>query len=1205
MVEKETSFEKIKRLITNQQNIRNVATSAHIHHGKCIGGSSRVMLADGSIQTAREIFEEVIKDGKIHEENDDHVVYTPSRQVEIFSLNKEARKIEIKPIQYAWRLKGGNTIKIALRNGFSITTTPEHKYLVYKDGLKYVQAEDLKLGDRIVCTRKVNAKTNDTIKKEILERLSEKNFYVKLEDSFAISLKDKILHYGIKNIPVKSSISHKSFYHGMWRNRYHLADLLEICRIFGIEVEEIYDHIHLIFFRAGKQRGHNSLPMKLPQDFEALFYLAGLFIGDGSGKKFIAGKEDLAKKVYSLCTDLNVKTINVSQKDRTPEVHTTRTLVEILNSLFAYPLRKKSHNVRVSDFLCRRNDTLIAKFIRGYFDTDGCVEKSRSAITISSASSQMISDLHLLLLRLGCVAIREKDNTLALSGMSAINFSQKVGFGLKEKAEKLKVLVSKVAGSTVCDTIKVGNQVMLINKKIEEYSAQELAYIEISKVESGYEDVVYDFTIDETHNFMAEGMIIHNTAFTDNLLAAAGMMATKNAGNLDEGMTTWQHADEQERLMTVDAANVSMAHEYQGKEYLINLIDTPGHVDFGGNVTRAMRAIDGTFVLVCAVEGIMPQTETVLKQALRERVKPVLFINKVDRLIKELKVTPEQMQERFMKLIAAFNNLIMQIAEPEYKEKWKVNVQDGSVAFGSARENWALSLPFMQKRGVSFKDIYKIYELEGEERKKWVWEKAPLHEVILDMAVKHLPNPVVAQKYRIPKIWKGDIDSKFGQDLLNCNRDGEAAFVITNIIIEPKSGKEIAAGRLYSGTIVNGMEAYANNAKKKARVQQVLVYNGIKPEQMETVPAGNVLAITGLNADVGDTITLTPQAPFEEIKHIFQPVITKSIEVTKSADLPKLIEVLRKVGKEDPSIKIEINEETGENLLSGMGELHLEIIEGRIKNEKGLEVKTGAPIVVYRESLTKDSGKVEVRTPNGHNILWVSMEPLEDEVYNAIERGEIPEVRLKKKPEEVWKKLSELGISNDEARQYKEIYKGNVFEDKTRGVVLIGEVIDSIMDGWKLVVEGGPLAKEPLMKTKFVLHDIKIHVDNVHRGPAQIYPAVRLGTHECMKKGGAAILEPVQTHLIEAPIDFMGTVTQLVGSKRGVLIDVQQEGIDTHIKAKIPVAEMIGWSNDLRSSTEGRGISSLMDQNFQKLPAELQLEVIRKIRQRKGLAENQ
>src|SRR3989338_5958110 len=248
------------------------------------------------------------------------------------------------------------------------------------------------------------------------------------------------------------------------------------------------------------------------------------------------------------------------------------------------------------------------------------------------------------------------------------------------------------------------------------------------------------------------------TAFTDNLLAAAGMMATKNAGDLEEGMTTWQHSDEQERLMTVDAANVSMAHEYLGEEYLINLIDTPGHVDFGGNVTRAMRAIDGTFVLICAVEGIMPQTETVLRQALRERVKPVLFINKVDRLIKEVKLTPEDMQNRFVKLINDFNLLIEQIAEPEFKNKWKVNVSDGSVAFGSARDNWALSVPFMQKKGIGFKDIIKLYDMSEEERNKWVWEKAPLNEVILDMAIKHLPNPVDAQKYRIPKIWHGDLE---------------------------------------------------------------------------------------------------------------------------------------------------------------------------------------------------------------------------------------------------------------------------------------------------------------------------------------------------------------------------------------------------------------------------------------------------------------
>ncbi len=695
------------------------------------------------------------------------------------------------------------------------------------------------------------------------------------------------------------------------------------------------------------------------------------------------------------------------------------------------------------------------------------------------------------------------------------------------------------------------------------------------------------------------------TAFTDVLLAAAGLMSSKAAGDLEEGMTTWQHADEQERLMTVDAANVSMAHEFLGQEYLINLIDTPGHVDFGGNVTRAMRAIDGTFVLVCAVEGIMPQTETVLKQALRERVKPVLFINKVDRLIKELKLTPEQMQERFVKLIGEFNSLIMQIAEPEFKEKWKVNVQDGSVAFGSARENWALSIPFMKKGNVSFKDVIKLYEMNEEDRKKWVWKNAPLFEVVLDMAVKHLPNPLEAQKYRIPKIWKGDLDSKFGQDLLACSKTGEVAFVITKIVIDSRSGKEISAGRLYSGIIVNGSEIYSNLKKKKYRIQQVLVYNGIKPEQMESVPAGNVLAISGLNCDVGDTITINEQIPFEEIKHIFQPVITKSIEVLRSSDLPKLIEVLRKVAKEDPSIKVEINEETGENLMSGMGELHLEIIEGRIKSEKGLEVKMGSPIVVYRESLAKKSPEVEVRTPNGHNIFFLSMEPLEDEVYNAIERSDLPEMRLRKKAEEIWKKLSSYGISNEEARQYQEIYKGNVFQDRTRGIVLLPEVIESIIDGWRLVVDGGPLSKEPLMKTKFVLHDAKLHVDHMHRGPAQIYPAIRLGMYDAMRKGGAIILEPIQTHLIEVPVEFMGAVTTLIGSKRGVLIDVRQEGNDTFIKAKIPVAEMIGWSNDLRSATEGRGMSSLMDQEFQKMPLELQSDVIRKIRQRKGLSENQ
>jgi len=695
------------------------------------------------------------------------------------------------------------------------------------------------------------------------------------------------------------------------------------------------------------------------------------------------------------------------------------------------------------------------------------------------------------------------------------------------------------------------------------------------------------------------------TALTDNLLAASGYMAAKNAGNLDEGMATWQHSDEQERLMTVDAANVSMVHNFEGEEYLINLIDTPGHVDFGGNVTRAMRAIDGTIVLVCAVEGIMPQTETVIKQALKERVQPVLFINKVDRLIKEMKLTPESMQERFKKIINEFNDLIVKVAEPEFKEKWLVNINDGSVAFGSAKENWALSVPFMIKRKITFKDIFTLVEMNDADRKEWVWKNAPLYEVLLDMAVKHLPNPLNAQKYRIPKIWKGDLDSEFGKDLLTCNPKGKVGFVITRIVVDPRSGKEISAGRLFSGTIRNGMDVHLNLANKEQKVQQVFIYNGVKPEQIDEIGPGNVLAISGVTGEAGETVTEAPETPFEELKHIFEPVVTKSIEVKKMMDLPKLVEILKQVGKEDPSVKVEINEQTGESLISGMGELHLEIIENRIKVEKGLDVKTSAPIVVYRETVMKESPETEGRSPNKHNIFTMIVEPLEDDVYEAIKSGEVPEGRVKKKSSELATKFSRFDWDNDTVKSIRDIYKGNIFFDGTKGEVHIGEVIDMVLDAFEMVMDKGPLAREACMKMKITLADIKLHEDAIHRGPAQVYPAIREALTEAMLKADACLLEPVQIHAIEVPDRFLSTITKLIGGKRGQLLEVKQEGSGTEIRAKIPVGEMIGWSNDLRSATEGRGVSSLADQLFEKLPQSLTTEIIRRIRERKGLAENQ
>jgi elongation factor 2 len=199
------------------------------------------------------------------------------------------------------------------------------------------------------------------------------------------------------------------------------------------------------------------------------------------------------------------------------------------------------------------------------------------------------------------------------------------------------------------------------------------------------------------------GIVAHidhgKTTLSDNLLAGAGMISSELAG--DQRFLDFDE-QEQARGITIDAANVSMVHKYKDDEYLINLIDTPGHVDFGGDVTRAMRAVDGAVVVVCAVEGIMPQTETVLRQALKENVRPVLFINKVDRLINELKLEGDELQNRFLKIIASANKLIKNMAPEQFKKEWLARVEDGSVAFGSAYHNWAINVPMMQKTGITF-----------------------------------------------------------------------------------------------------------------------------------------------------------------------------------------------------------------------------------------------------------------------------------------------------------------------------------------------------------------------------------------------------------------------------------------------------------------------------------------------------------------------
>jgi elongation factor 2 len=336
------------------------------------------------------------------------------------------------------------------------------------------------------------------------------------------------------------------------------------------------------------------------------------------------------------------------------------------------------------------------------------------------------------------------------------------------------------------------------------------------------------------------------------------------------------------------------------------------------------------------------------------------------------------------------------------------------------------------------------------------------------------------------------------------------------------------------------------------------------------------------------------------VKHFSEPVVTKAIEPKNPADLPKLIEVMRAQAKADPTLAVTIDEETGEYLLSGMGELHLEIVEYRIKNEWHVDIKTSNPIVVYRETCTKGSSEQHGRSPNKHNDFFVIVEPLEDEVYKAVYEGEFKEGR-KKDSKDIWQRLAELGMEKDQAKNVRDIFHGNMLIDATKGIQHLDEVIELIMDAFEMVMKRGPLCQEPCTKVKVLLTDVKLHEDAVHRGPAQIYPAVRNPIYRGMLEGGAGLLEPKQNVFIQTPSQYMGSASRDIQSRRGVIIDMRQEGETCFLDSKVPIAEMFGFSGDIRSAAEGNVLWSTENAGFEAVPRELQTNVITQIRKRKGL----
>jgi len=601
---------------------------------------------------------------------------------------------------------------------------------------------------------------------------------------------------------------------------------------------------------------------------------------------------------------------------------------------------------------------------------------------------------------------------------------------------------------------------------------------------------------------------------------------------------------------------------------------------------------------------VMTQTETVLRQALEERVRPLLYINKIDRLIKELRLTPQEIQRRFIEIIKEFNSLIAEYAEPQFRDKWKIDAAKGMVAFGSARDKIGLSVPMAQKKGIKISDLIEAY-IRGKEAVEELQKVIPLHETLLDMVVRLVPNPKEAQKYRVPKIWKGDINSVVGKAMLNADPDGPLVYFINDMRIDPHAGL-VSTGRVFSGTLKPGTEVWLISARMPQKILQVSLYMGPYREVVHEVVAGNIAAVLGLDkARSGETAVSMDikdvASPFEKMHYISEPVVTMAVEPKRTTDLTKLIEALRKLSIEDPNLVVKINEETGEYLISGMGPLHLEIVLTMLKENYGLEVDTSPPIVVYRETIRNASRVIEGKSPNKHNKLYLSVEPLNNETVALIQQGVVIEDMDARERAKILR--DQAGWDYDEARRIWAIDENfNIMVDRTVGIQHLREVKDTIIQGFRIAMREGPLAMEPVRGLKVILHDAVIHEDPAHRGPAQLYPAVRNPIYAGMLMSRPTLLEPLQKLDIRTPMDYMSAVITVITKKRGKVLNViQHSGNIVRIAAEIPVAESMDLANELRGATAGRAFWGTEFSRWAPVPDSLLPEIVRKIRERKGL----
>ncbi|MHA1881954.1 MAG: GTP-binding protein [Candidatus Thorarchaeota archaeon] len=686
------------------------------------------------------------------------------------------------------------------------------------------------------------------------------------------------------------------------------------------------------------------------------------------------------------------------------------------------------------------------------------------------------------------------------------------------------------------------------------------------------------------------------TTTADYLMRRAGLMSDASAG---QALMTDSDDEEQERGITIFTSVVMLNFEVDGEEYLVQLSDTPGHLSFTGEVSRALRASDGAVILVDALEGVMTQTETNIRLAVgAEACKPVLFINKVDRLINELKLPPAKVYERIDIIVAKVNALIKKVAPPGFAKDWSVSFENGSVAIGSAKTGWAFSMKTLKKKGIKPMIVFEKYN-EGDER--WLRENLPLDDALLEMIVHHLPDPKTAQKYKIPRIWKGDIESDEGKALLECDRNGPLLGMITKIFVDPKSKRPTLIGRVFSGTLRTGQEIRLVNMRQNARVRRLGVQEITDILPMDEIPAGNLFSIFGFMCPSGESFVDgdSELQGFEAIEYVSEPVVSRSITPVDHQDIAKLGDVVKMWIMADPTARFVHDKESGEYRLDGIDPLQIEILTKRIHEQ--VPIRVSEPIIVYREKMTERGDEFHTKSPNGHNRVRMFIEPLDQKTVDLIKKNRVTAEMNSRDRAALLR--DEAGWDAKAARKIMDVYEGSMMVDGMSGVQRFDRILPYVKTMFREFIDEGPIAHEPILGVKVTMTDATIHNDPAHTGYNEVATMMSSGLNMGFLTGKPGLYEPVLNTDIKTPTDTQGGVIKVLTGHRGQIVTIDAEEETVTVRGTLPTAETIGIADEFRSATQGRCFFGYQFRGFESVPGILQEEVILEIRKRKKMPE--